>query len=101
MSQICGNSLGICIFLGHIYGSGAVCEYSIWVTHTVKLLSDSGDVLLQCKSLWMWCSEAMVQFSRRLDTTVQCGPNASLLTAQELLLLRCSQSISRSDTEIS
>ena len=39
------------MFLGHIYGRGAVCEYSIWVTHTVELLSDSGDVALQRESL--------------------------------------------------
>lgn len=39
------------MFLGHIYGSGAVCEYRIWVTHTVELLPDSGDVALQCESL--------------------------------------------------
>lgn len=51
LSQICGNSGGICMFLGHIYGSGAVCEYSIWVTHTVELLPDSDDVALQCESL--------------------------------------------------
>lgn len=24
----------------------AACEYTIWVTHTVELLSDSGDVAL-------------------------------------------------------
>lgn len=29
----------------------AACEYTFWVTHTVELLSDSGDVALQCESL--------------------------------------------------
>ena len=33
LSQICGNSCGICMFLGHIYGSGAVCEYK-YLGHT-------------------------------------------------------------------
>lgn len=32
------------MFLGHIYGSGAVCEFTIWVTYTVGLISGSGDV---------------------------------------------------------
>lgn len=50
-------------FLGHIYDSGAVCEYSIWVTHTVELLFHSDDVALQCESPQMWCSEAIVQCS--------------------------------------
>lgn len=39
------------MFLGHIYGGGAVCEYSIWVTHAVELLFDSGDVALQREAL--------------------------------------------------
>lgn len=53
----------ICIFLGQIYSSRAVCEYSIWVTHTVELLFYSGDVALQCKTLHMRCSEAIVECS--------------------------------------
>lgn len=34
----------------------AVCEYSIWVTHSGDFLY-CGDVALQCESIPMWCSE--------------------------------------------
>jgi len=36
------------MFLGH---SGAVCEHRMWVTHTVQIISDRGDVALQSESL--------------------------------------------------
>lgn len=51
LSQICENICGICMFLGHVYSSGAVCEYSIWVTHC-------GASLI----LW-WCSIAVWIYS--------------------------------------